>query len=150
MNYQKNKMYIVFYKDNFKWWSRLIKWWTNSNYSHCEFYDGEYLIGISNEQKVRMKKQPLNEKKWDIFELNVDIKTTIHNFYIETQGSKYDWLGILLSNIFNFHRHNKDKYTCSEWVSTIIDRELNIIVPKNYYQITPQDIYEILKFHKII
>ena len=150
MNYQKNKMYIVFYKDNFKWWSRLIKWWTNSKYSHCEFYDGEYLLGISNEQRVRMKKQPLNEKKWDIFELNVDIKTAIHNFYLETQGAKYDWLGILLSNIFNFHRHNKDQYTCSEWVSTIIDRELNIIVPKNYYQITPQDIYEILKFHKII
>ena len=105
------------------------------------------IIAMAEEQsKARLE----NEKKWDIFELNVDIKTAILNFYKETQGSKYDWLGILLSNIFNFHRHNKDKYTCSEWVSTIIDRELNIIVPKNYYQITPQDIYEILKFHKII
>lgn len=148
MNYQKNKMYIVFYKDNFKWWSRLIKWWTKGKYSHCEFYDGEKLIGISNEQRVRKLKQPLNKDKWDIFKLNKEIY--IEKFYQKTQGKKYDWLGIILANIFNFKTHNPNKYTCSEWVAECIDSNLDILENKNYIQYTPALLCDVLKRYKVI
>lgn len=148
MKYKKNKIYIAFYKDNYKWWSRLIKWVTNGKYSHCEFYDGEQLIGISNEQRVRKLKQPLNPKKWDIYELKRNIN--VNKFFNETQGKKYDWLGILLSCVFNFKRHNKNKYTCSEWVAECIDKKLDILENKNYIQYNPTNLFNALKRYRLI
>lgn len=146
----KNKIYIVFYKDNFKWWSRLIKWWTNSKYSHCEIYTNGQLIGISTEQNVRIKEQPLNANKWDIFELKNIKSKDVMKFFNKTKGKKYDWKGILLSQIFNFKRDNREKYTCSEWCTELIDSKLDIIIPKRYISITPQDLYEILKYKGLI
>ncbi|WP_064610556.1 hypothetical protein [Streptobacillus moniliformis] len=143
-------MYVVFYKDNYKWWSRLIKWWTNGNYSHCEFYSGKELIGISNEQSVRKLKQPLNKDKWDIFKLKKDITLEVEQFYTETQGSKYDWKGILWSCIFNRKKQNYKKYTCSEWLLNAIDNSCDIVYPKNYIMYSPTEVYEILKDKNII
>ncbi|WP_064590500.1 hypothetical protein, partial [Streptobacillus moniliformis] len=113
MNYQENKIYIAFYKDNYKWWSRLIKWFTKGKYSHCELYIDNYLIGISTEQRVRIKENALNLKKWDIFELRGVTEKDVMTFYEKTKGKKYDWKGILLTQVFNLRRHSKDKYTCS-------------------------------------
>ena len=70
-----NNLKLVFYKSNYRWWSRLIKWWTNSSYSHCELYiNNTYLVGISNEQSVRCKKYKLSSDKWDSINLKIDDK----------------------------------------------------------------------------
>lgn len=144
-------MYIVFYKSNHKWWSRLIKWWTNSNYSHCELYNGSELIGISTEQSVRKKVNKINPDKWDIFEIKDNlIESVIDNFFEKTKGSKYDWRGIIYSYIFNRKLHSKNKYTCSEWIIELMDSNYNVIYPKNYIQFTPQDVHDILKDKEII
>lgn len=133
---------IAFYKDDYKWWSRLIKWWTNSSYSHCEFYIDGALYGISTEQSVRKLSQPLNEKKWDTISIyDEELKQYVLEFFEKTQGVKYDWKGILLTQIFNMRRSNKNKYTCSEWVINILDEKYDLIYPKNYIQITPQDVF---------
>lgn len=133
---------IAFYKDNYKWWSRLIKWWTNSKYSHCEFYIDGCLYGISNEQSVRRLRQPLNEKKWDLITIeDKDLKDFVLDFFERTQGAKYDWKGILLTQIFNLRRSDKTKYTCSEWVIQVLDKKYDIIYPKDYIQISPQDVF---------
>lgn len=153
MSYLQNKkMYIAFYKSNYRWWSRLIKWWTGGKYSHCEFYDGKQLIGISNEQMVRKLRQPLNMQKWDIYELQglKNIHEVIENFYNKTQGKKYDWKGIIYSCIFNRRKHNVDKYTCSEYVMECLDKEYNLILPKNYIMILPCDLYDVLRAKKLI
>lgn len=147
---EDNTVYVVFYKDNYKWWSRLIKWYTNSNYSHCEFYCKGQLIGISNEQQVRKLQQPLNLSKWDVFELKIPFHTHLERFYNKTQGAKYDWKGILLSCIFNRKKHNKNKYTCSEWVLNAIDNATDIMPIKNYILYSPYEVYEILKNKNII
>lgn len=144
---------VAFYKSNYKWWSVLIKWWTKSKYSHCEFYVGDCsLVGISTEQRVRKKIQQLNPKKWDLVELNTKDFTTddIEQFFKLTQGAKYDWKGIILSQIFARKQDNENKYTCSEWVIECLDRKLNLIYPKNYISITPQDVYNILESKELI
>lgn len=141
-----NKLEIVFYKSNYAWWSRLIKWWTNSKYSHCELYiNNEYLMGISTEQNVRIKKQELNPLKWDRVVIeDKDLYNIVNKFYEDTKGLKYDWKAIILCNIFNRRMNNKNKYTCSEWVGELIDKRYNIINPKKYYMLTPQDVYDVL------
>ncbi|WP_064590497.1 hypothetical protein [Streptobacillus moniliformis] len=137
---------IAFYKDNYKWWSRLIKWFTKGKYSHCELYIDNCLIGISTEQKVRIQENTLNLKKWDVFELKGITEKDVMSFYEKTKGKKYDWKGILLTQVFNIRRHSKDKYTCSEWCAELIDNKLDILLPKNYYSFCPQELYEALKY----
>lgn len=144
-------MYILFYKSNHKWWSRLIRWWTSSKYSHCELYNGSELIGISTEQAVRKKKQLIDDNKWDTYKIKDNFNQDLFNeFFNKTQGSKYDWKGILYSQIFNRKQHNEGSYTCSEWVMEALDINYNIVYPKNYIQFTPQDVFNILKDRGII
>lgn len=142
-------MYIAFYKSNFKWWSRLIKWWSNGIYSHCEIYNNGCLIGISNEQRVRTKKQKLNYDKWDVFRIDFKIEN-LNKFYLKTKNKKYDWLGVLLSCVFNRKKHNIEKYTCSEWVAEMLDKDLDFLNPKDYQNITPYDLYIALKNKNLI
>lgn len=142
------KIKIVFYKSNYRWWSRLIKWWTNSNYSHCELYiNDRYLLGISDEQQVRIKRYDLSSDKWDSIDLKIDDKLEwiVNDFFEQTQGAKYDWKAIILSNIFNRRKQDKTKYTCSEWISELLDLRYNIFQPKRYYMITPQDVYDVFR-----
>lgn len=142
------KIEVVFYKSNYKWWSRLIKWWTNSKYSHCELYINDtMLVGISNEQRVRAKEYKLTNDKWDKIELKADKKLefVVNDFFEKTQNCKYDWKAIILSNIFNRRMQSKNKYTCSEWIGELLDLRYDIIQPKKYYQLTPQDIWDIFK-----
>ena len=138
--------YLAFYKGNYKWYSRLIRWWTNSKYSHCEFYVDGYLVGISSDElAVRKKKQRLNTQKWDIYKLDID-EAHVEKFFTKTQGKKYDWLGIIL----NLRKGDKDKYTCSEWVAQCLDEYYDCFFPKRYIEITPQDIYELKRSKKCL
>ena len=110
-------VYIAFYKSNYAFWSRWIKWWTKSKYSHCEFYVNENLIGISTEQSVRIKEHKIDKEKWDIFKIKLNsdkLKEALIKFYSKTKGAKYDWKGIILAQVFNLRRDNPNKYTCSE------------------------------------
>lgn len=145
-----NNIYVVFYKDNYKWWSRLIKWFTKGKYSHCEFYIDGCLTGISNDQRVRKLKQPLNCDKWDIYKLKVDIRHAINGFYESTKGCKYDWQGVLWSCIFNRKKHDYEKYTCSEWVLNVVDNATHIMPLKNYIMYSPYEVYQILKNKNLI
>lgn len=135
---------IAFYKSKYKWWSALIRWWTNSKYSHCEFYINGKLWGISSEQKVRSLEQPLNLDKWDLLTINSLTEEDVKQFYEKTKGAKYDWQGVFLSNVIAKRKQNSEKYTCSEWVIKCIDQKLDIIYPKKYISISPQDVYDII------
>lgn len=137
-------MKIAFYKGSYKWYSKIVKKFTRSNFSHCEFYYNGQLIGISGDiSNVRKKSQILNKDKWELYEISVH-PTTVESFYNKTKGCKYDWLGIVLGLFFNFRIGSKTRYTCSEWVAECLDSELDCFYPKNYITITPQDIYELV------
>lgn len=145
------KLYLCLYKGNYAFWSRLIKWFTDSTYSHCEIghsllgdnTDFE-LIGISDEQHVRRKYYDIenNRDKWDVFEIPYEYYDKVMTFFSKTKGAKYDWKGILLTGIINRGKHNKNKYTCSEWVGQMLDEDVNHIFPKKYHALTPQDVFD--------
>ena len=137
-------MYIAFYKGNKHWYSILIKLWTNSQYSHCELYDGNFLIGVSSKYK-RVRKQPikLDREKWDVYCL-VLRKEKVENFFQKTKGKPYDWKGILFSQVLNLRKQDKEKYTCSEWIAELLDSEFNCFYPKRYANITPEDLHELI------
>lgn len=166
-DYQKYDIYFAFYKGNYRWWSRVIRWWTRSPYSHCEFYivpkdasaEYGYMFGISDNQRVRVQVANLflerNKKKWDLYRMQENLKINNRNInkrlfdainflFTNTQGKKYDWKGLIFANLFNRKEHDPDKYTCSEWLLEAFDLASNILFPKWYITYTPGDVYNMI------
>lgn len=131
--------YIMFYKGKGDWTDWLIRVFTRSKYSHCEVLSQGDMYGVSSPlMKVsKAENKHYNPKDWD--RIAVDIKKNkILYFFKRTKDMKYDWIAIILSQIFPFRLHSKKKYICSEWVAELLEWNK----PHRY---SPQDVYERLK-----
>lgn len=118
------KIKIAFYKGHGNWKNRTIRWWTKSPYSHAELImaDNFTWIGISpllTSMVSARKKVDFDLKNWDFVDLDVtqEQNNIIQEFYEETKGSKYDWIGMLLSQFFPYNIKRKGKWYCSEWIA---------------------------------
>ena len=105
------------------------------------------LIGVAD-RPTTIRKQAqsyLNPKKWEVYRVkDINFSKTVEYFFQKTKGLKYDNRAILLSNIFNRGEEDKDKYTCSEWVSELINEHYGFIYPKWFSKFSPQDVLEVL------
>lgn len=144
--------YIVFYK-NKGLFAKLIQWWTHSNFNHCEIWNEVELIGVAD-RPTTIRKQAqnyLNPKKWEVYRVkDINFSKTVEYFFQKTKGLKYDNRAILLSNIFNRGEEDKDKYTCSEWVSELINEHYGFIYPKWFSKFNPQDVLDVLLDKKLV
>lgn len=140
-----NKVKIIFYKAaKGNWKDKLISLWTLGKYSHCEIlYDGFCYSSSGPDNGVRKKEFVITDE-WDILELsynyNEDI-SKLHDFYNESVGSKYDWIGLFFKFILNKEYPNK-KYYCSEWCAICLNNIYNIRLKTN---ISPSDLYNLIK-----
>jgi hypothetical protein len=91
---------------------------------------------------------------WDFvsLELNEVQHEVIQDFYEETKGCKYDWAGMILSQLFSFHIKQKNKWYCSEWIAYAlrISGVIDWRVIKIYDQsdLSPKKLYEIITSQK--
>ena len=95
---------IAFYKGKGNWINKIIRWWTKSKYSHAELVLPNKMtwIGISPflssrvESRYNIIYKPSN---WDFVNLNVTEQqySTMLDFFKETKGCKYDWIGMLFA-----------------------------------------------------
>jgi len=118
------KVKIAFYKEKAGWIDRVIRWWTKSPYSHVEMVmpDNYTWMGISpflTGQVDKRTKTDFDPEKWDFVSLEINElqHEIIQDFFTETKGCKYDWIGMLLSQCLPFHIKRKNKWYCSEWIA---------------------------------
>ena len=114
---------IAFYKGEGNIINRIVRRWTSSPYSHAELVmpDNKTWIGISpflySEVSARnvLKDPNLNLEDWDF--LNFDVTdeqiSIIMEFYEQTKGNRYDWVGMLLSQVGPFVIKQEKKWYCS-------------------------------------
>jgi len=146
---------IAFYKGKGLLRDRFIRWWTKSSYSHVELVvpnNGGW-IGIypPHNPVVKLNNPDIyNGNDWDFISMSVtdcQLKTIL-NFYEETKGQSYDWVGMILSHITPFKIRRTNKWYCSEWVayalslSGIMDWENLALYKSN--RLPPQKLYEAL------
>lgn len=150
---------VAFYKAKNNWVHKLIRWWTKSIYSHAELIlpDGKTWISISPFLTAKLcSKQPtdFNTQDWDF--ITIDVTKTqaqiIEDFFHETKGSHYDWVGLFLSHILPYKIKKTNKWYCSEWIAYAL-RIANVIdwkTIKIYEQsdLSPQRLYEIITYKK--
>jgi hypothetical protein len=153
------KIKVAFYCGKGTWINRIVRWWTNSKYSHAELImpDDITWIGISPFKKSVLcatsgdERNPVN---WDLIEINITESQleVIEEFYENTKGCAYDWIGMILSQVLPYHIKRKGKWYCSEWIayalriSCVIDWRLIKIYDRA--DLSPAVLYEIITASK--
>lgn len=128
---------LAFYKGKGNWIDKLIRFWTKSNYSHVEIVFDDMWYSISpRDNYIRRKKIDFKEENWDFIEIQIN-SSSFEEFFKKTEGMKYDWLGIFLSQVFPLNVDAKNRYFCSEWCSEALG-----VSPKLSNLYSPEDLYK--------
>jgi len=160
------KIKVAFYKGKGNWKNKIIRWWTKSPYSHAELIlpDEITWVSISPFLTATVSKRSINEvenlKDWDFLTFNLSWREPVriyqveqlYNFIEETYGAKYDWTGMILSQIFPYLIKHRDRWYCSEWIAHALVKarvvkwdSLHIYRTPN---LSPGKLYEVLKNYK--
>ena len=148
-------IWIGLYKGKGNLINSIVRRWTKSQYSHAELIlnDRSTWIGISPfiKSKVTDRKDvEYNEDNWDFYKIPMTIEqyNSILEFYDITRGTRYDWIGMLLTQFLPFHIKQKNKWYCSEWIlyalriSCVIDWKLIRIFDQS--DLSPSKLHDIL------
>lgn len=96
--------------------SRLVRWWTSSPYSHTELIFSDGVSGSSSflDKGVRLKSISYDKDHWDFFELPNYLDENQARWWFErNQGKKYDVLG-LIGFVWKRGTQDRDKWYCNE------------------------------------
>jgi len=115
---------IAFFKGHGNVFNSIVRWWTSSEYSHAELVlpDGVTWLGISPflKSKVSSREKILViGENWDFVNLKVTQEQLdiIIDFFKDTEGHGYDWIGMLLSQFLPCKIKHRKRWYCSEWIA---------------------------------
>ena len=115
---------MAFFKGEGNCLNRIVRWWTKSAYSHAELVlpDGITWLGISPFVKSKVasrKKLIIDYGEWDFLSISVTQEQVdiIMEFFEDTEGHRYDWIGMLLSQFLPCKIKHKKRWYCSEWIT---------------------------------
>jgi len=117
------KISIAFFKGGDNLFHKIVRWWTKSPYSHAELImpTGEWIsISPFLAKQVESRTGPNSPMcEWDFVEIEVNEKKieSLERFYELTKGQKYDWFGMIASQLLPFHVKARGRWYCSEWIT---------------------------------
>jgi hypothetical protein len=126
----------------------LIRSVTRGIYSHVELISGgalhdrpaACLSASGRDGGVRQKHILLKSEGWDLVTMQVDAEAPCQ-FITDRLGARYDYAGLMLSQVLAFGRHNPDKWFCSE----ICAAALGLPNPQ---RVSPQFLFDVLTWKK--
>ena len=160
------KIKVAFYKGKGDWKNKIIRWWTKSPYSHVELVlpDDITWVSISPLLTGKVSARSFYEVEdindWDFLTFNLSWREPVrkyqieqlHNFIKQTNGAKYDWAGMILSQIFPYLIKHRDRWYCSEWIAhALVKARIVMWDSINIYRtpnLSPGKLFEILKKYK--
>lgn len=129
-------------------WQRLQDWGirfaTRSPYSHVELIPGRAefdqpntcLSSSGRDGGVRETQITLKRAHWDLVDMP-DQPDEIADFIRQRSGARYDYLGIVFSQILSLGRHDSAKWFCSEICAAALGMP-------NAQRISPQALYDVV------
>ncbi len=120
-------------------YSRAVRWWTRSTYSHCElvFSNGEAASASYMDGGVRFKQIDFDPEKWDFVPLPEALEAAARDWFVKYQGAPYDLWGNLHFIISSVGDDEK-KWFCSESLAAAV----GLASPSRY---SPGDLYPVFK-----
>lgn len=90
-------MKLALYKGSNRCISKLIKWWTKSDYSHCEivFSDGMWGSSSDLEGGVCLRYVEHDPQLWVFYDISHFNETRARAWFELNKGRGYDYLGLL-------------------------------------------------------
>ena len=144
---------LAFYKGRgSSWWIRLqdglIRFATRSPYSHVELIVGRAehdreetcLSSSGRDGGVREKRIVLERAKWDLVDLTAQ-PDEIGAFIRDRIGARYDYWGIVFSQILSLGRHDTSKWFCSEICAAALGMA-------NAQRMSPQALYDMVNWRR--
>ena len=157
---------VAFFKGEKKsWLHRFLRWYTKSDYSHAELImpDNETWAGISpfltSRVGTRQKDPAECTEEWDYLTFTLNWRepvkeyqlTQLQKFIDKTWDSKYDWVGLIFSNVTSFLVKKRDKWYCSEWIAhALVNARIVMWDDMDLYDtpnLSPGKLYELLVEH---
>ena len=127
---EQQKIRIAFFKGKGGWIHKIIRWWTKSPYSHAELIlpDGKTWVSISPFLTSRVApriKYEVEKGDWDYISFSLNWREPVRDYQLDqlykfiddTQGSKYDWVGMIMSHFCPYLIKRRNKWYCSEWIA---------------------------------
>jgi len=117
---------VAFFKGKGNFWNWVVRWWTESPYSHAELVMPNETTWISISPFLASKvaareKKEWDENQWDFIDFFISEKEyhELEDFYDATKGLKYDWVGMIGSQLmpFSWRIKSTKKWYCSEWIA---------------------------------
>ncbi len=109
---------IVFYKGRGTLAEKLIRLWTKSPYSHCEFRRSDGLCHSNDRYRLvsRLQALEIDARDWEVCELELpsEIIDRVERRQLRKNGTRYDWMGIVFSQVFRLGWHDKKRWFCSK------------------------------------
>jgi hypothetical protein len=141
---------LAFYKGKGTWVDRVIRFVTRSNYSHVEViysYDHDTLRGCtvsasSRDGGVRATVIAFNPEHWDFLPVPWITHEHVRARAFPELHKPYDYIGLMLSQLFNFHRGGRGWF-CSELAAYIIGLPL----PSSW---SPGELKDVLEYYASI
>jgi hypothetical protein len=102
-------------------YSRLVRWWCRSPYSHCEliFADGLAASSSFSDGGVRLKAIEFDAQRWDILDLPDGDEAAARAWFAGQIGKPYDLLGNL-GFVFRPIAGQRRAWFCSEAVAAAL------------------------------
>lgn len=145
---------LAFYKGRgSSWWNRVQDWAirfaTRSPYSHVELIEGRAEFDVENiclsssgrDGGVREKPILLKRESWDLVDMS-EQPGDIADFIRSRAGARYDYIGIIFSQILSLGRHNADKWFCSEICAAALGMP-------NAQRMSPQALYDVVSWSQL-
>lgn len=134
---------IAFYKGEGRLFDKLIRWWTKSDYSHCELVvNGVAYSSSTRDGGVRAVVIDWNADHWDFMELDEAVMGRSNNqvvdWFRDHYRQKYDYLGLVWFVLPILPWGRPDRWFCSEACADA----LGIANPSTF---SPKDLYHHLR-----
>lgn len=144
-----NDVKVIFYKAEGKFMDKLIRWYTKSQYSHCELLCSDGRIFSSdgwNDNGVRYSTN-YNLNNWDILTIPLkdEMRRHLRDWCDSMVGQGYDWTG-LARFVLPFIPQMDNRWFCSELCGAALRYVGVLSMDLKYHGLTPQDLFnEIIK-----
>lgn len=101
-------------------YNRLVRWWTDSEYSHCELVFSDGMCGSSSwlDGGVRLKRIDLDPDHWDVIDCPGN-EDAAYFWFLQHQGEPYDLRG-MFRFVWGGLRDSRGKTFCSEAVAAAL------------------------------
>lgn len=136
----------AFYKAEGRLVDKLIRWWTQSRFSHCELvFSNDEMFSADAWTGTTRFTRSFTPAHWELVPITIgeDQEALLYQWCLDRVGKKYDWLGVF-GFVLPFIKQDSSRWFCSEICGAALKSVGKVPVGVKTSKLSPQGLYELL------